>query len=243
INRPFTLDRQQGMQIYGRFDGGGLADINYWVSALTGTGRGARENNDLELMYVARLQWNFLGEDVEMSGCDLERTRRPSAIIALAGAMNRSPYTRFAQSGGGDLEGFAGGDTSLYDVRQVVVESAFKYKGFSWQHESHWKHVEDVHIGGSRDLVGSYMQVGYFPHGGLNWMPSELEVAGRFAIYRPDVDIPDNLEHEYSVAVNWFFKAGHKNKLTAEYGYIAFQQKGVPYNQGSRLRVQWDISF
>jgi hypothetical protein len=47
IHRPFTLDRQQGVAIYGRLQGGGMGDFNYWFSVLTGNGRGAITNDDL----------------------------------------------------------------------------------------------------------------------------------------------------------------------------------------------------
>src|SRR5215510_6183409 len=45
INRPFTLDRQQGICIYGHLKGKGIADFNYWLSMLTGMGRGATTND------------------------------------------------------------------------------------------------------------------------------------------------------------------------------------------------------
>ena len=70
INKPFTLDRQQGIAVYGRLKGKGPADFNYWFSALTGSGRGASTNDDKNLMYVGRVQWNFLGEELQMSGSD-----------------------------------------------------------------------------------------------------------------------------------------------------------------------------
>ena len=38
INRPFKVDRQQGIELYGHLKAAGLADFNYWVAALTGTG-------------------------------------------------------------------------------------------------------------------------------------------------------------------------------------------------------------
>ena len=51
INRPFTVDRQQGVEVYGRLKGKGVADFNYWAAALTGTGRGNVNNDDNHLMY------------------------------------------------------------------------------------------------------------------------------------------------------------------------------------------------
>ena len=82
INRPFTVDRQQGVEVYGRLKGKGVADFNYWVAALTGTGRGNVSNDDNHLMYFGRLQWNFLGRYLDFEGSDLEKHEMPTGIVA-----------------------------------------------------------------------------------------------------------------------------------------------------------------
>ena len=105
INRPFTVDRQQGVEVYGRLKGKGVADFNYWMAALTGTGRGNVSNDDNHLMYFGRLQWNFLGRYLDFEGSDLEKHEMPTGIVALSAVTNRSPYTRFSQAGGGYLGG------------------------------------------------------------------------------------------------------------------------------------------
>lgn len=101
INRPFTLDRQQGIAFYGRLQGGGRADFNYWISMLTGTGRGTSFNDDDHLLYTARVQWNFTGRVLEMTGSDTDYHEQGAGLLALAASTNRSPYTRFSQAGGG----------------------------------------------------------------------------------------------------------------------------------------------
>ncbi len=59
ITRPFTVDRQQGISLFGRIFPETLADITYHLSVLTGSGRGNFENDDDDFMYVGRFQWNF----------------------------------------------------------------------------------------------------------------------------------------------------------------------------------------
>ena len=243
INRPFTLDRQQGISFYGRLFEDTLADITYHLSVLTGTGRGATENDDGHLMYVGRLQWNFLGREVSMSGSDLEFTEKPTALVAFAGATNRSPYTRFSQAGGGQLEGFEDGLPGQYRVNQFMFETAFKYRGFSWQSEIHSKTIDDKVNFRETTLTGNYFQAGYFFSNIVNFVPESLEIAGRLATYRLNIDIPDNLEHEYAMAFNWFFKGGHRNKITTEFTYFAFQTALEGQDSGWRFRIQWDISF
>lgn len=243
INRPFTLDRQQGATLYGHLKGKGIVDFNYWVAALTGTGRGNTANDDKNLMYFGRLQWNAFGRDMEFEGSDLEFTQKPTARIAAAVVTNRSPYTRFSQAGGGYLEGFEDGLPGQYRVNQSNIETAFKYKGFSWQSEWHHKEIIDkINADSTTKMRGYYVQAGYFFHGLFDWFPKKLEFAARHADYKPNVDLNQNTQSETSIDFNWFFH-GHKCKLTAEGSYFDYQDKTLPQESGWRARLQLDISF
>ncbi|WP_336515353.1 porin [Pollutibacter soli] len=242
INRPFTADRQQGIEVYGRLKKGTVADFNYWAALLTGMGRGETSNDDDNLMIFGRVQWNPLGRPVEFEGSDLEIHEKPALSIAYAAFTNRSPYTRFSQAGGGDLEGFAAGLPGQYRVNQYNIESAFKFKGFSWQSEWHHKEIIDKFDNdATSNLTGMYVQGGYLFHQLFHWWPRQMELAGRFALYRPDTSIKENNEKESGGAVNWFFN-GHKNKLTAELTYFDFTRISAS-EHGWRFRLQWDISF
>lgn len=242
ITKPFTLDRQQGVEIYGHLEGNGAVNFNYRLSALTGTGRGAKDNDDGNLLYVGRFQWNVLGRTFEMSGSDIERTEKPTLVVAMAGATNRSPYTRFSQSGGGELQDYPTGLPGQYRVKQAMIETAFKYRGFSWQHETHFKQINDKINNIVTNLNGTYVQAGYFIHEAIAAVPRQLEVSALYAVYRPNATVFKNSERQYSLALNWFFSE-HKNKVTAQYDYIVFDQPHVKEAEGGRFRVQWDISF
>lgn len=242
INRAFTLDRQQGVEIYGRVFPGSLADMTYNISILTGMGRMGSSNDDAHLMYVGRWQWNVFGRELSYSGSDLSFSDKALGLIALAGTTNRSPYTRFSTSGGGQLEGFESGEDGQYRVNQFLLETAFKYRGFSWQHETHYKEIYDRLAGQYTYLRGSYFQAGYFLHQAIEWMPEPFEIAGRYAWYQPDRDFPLELNKEAGFAVNWFF-AGHRNKLTAEVTWFELSDPSFPVTNEARFRVQWDISF
>ncbi|WP_426485994.1 OprO/OprP family phosphate-selective porin [Flavobacterium sp. 2] len=243
INRPFTADRQMGVEVYGHLKGAGIADFNYWAAALTGTGRGNTANDDGNLMYFGRVQWNFLGRFLDFEGSDLEFHEKPTPIIAISGLTNRSPYTRFSQSGGGSLEGFENGAPGQYRVNQWNIETAFMYRGFSWQSELHTKDIIDkLNFDKTTTLRGYYIQAGYFFSNVFGWWPKKLEMAARHAGYRPDDSIKQNSQEETTIAFNWFFN-GHKNKLTSEVSYFSFQDKTLPLEQGWRFRIQWDISL
>lgn len=243
LNRAFTVDRQQGIELYGRLDGKGMADFSYWVAVLTGTGRGSRENDDNKLMYFGRLQWNVLGDDLGFESSDLSLHKTPEAIIALAGVINRSQYTRFSTSGGGVLEGYENPLTSQYRVNQLNIETAFVYNGFSWQSEFHTKEIIDrFNNNQTTTLNGFYAQAGYFVHQSLDWWPKPLEIAARYSHYNPNRDdLNTNLE-ETSLAFNWFF-VGHRNKLTMEISSFDYETLDMNVDNRFRFRVQWDISF
>ncbi|KAF2516537.1 OprO/OprP family phosphate-selective porin [Flavobacterium foetidum] len=243
INRPFTVDRQLGVEIYGHLKGKGIADFNYWFAALTGTGRGSTSNDDGNLMYFGRAQWNFLGRFLDFEGSDLEFHEKPTPIIAFSAITNRSPYTRFSQAGGGSLDGFEDGLPGQYRVNQWNLETALMYRGFSWQSEWHNKEIIDKYNSDYMTVMkGYYVQAGYFFHTIFQWWPKHLEMAARHASYRPDYSIRENRQEESTLAFNWFFK-GHKNKLTSEVSYFSFQDKTLPLEQGWRFRIQWDISL
>jgi len=194
-------------------------------------------------MYFGRLQWNFLGREVSFEGSDLEISPRPAAIVAVAAVTNRSPYTRFSQAGGGTLEGFDEGTSGQYRVNQVNFETAFKYSGFSWQSELHWKNIIDKQNNDQATLLhGYYVQAGYLFHQAFRWWPKPLELAVRHATYRPKINLDDHEQKETSFDLNWFFK-GHKNKLTAEASYFDFLNDDLDFTKGWRYRIQWDISL
>ncbi len=243
INRPFTIDRQQGVELYGRLKGSKLADLNYWVAVLTGTGRGNANNDDNHFMYFGRLQWNFLGRYLDFEGSDLEIHALPAGIVAFSAVTNRSPYTRFSQAGGGNLEGYENGENGQYRVNQMNVETAFMFKGFSWQSELHWKEIIDKLNNNESDLLrGYYIQAGYFVHEAIDWWPAPLELAIRNSLYRPNEESRQHRERETSFAINWFFN-GHKNKLTAETSYFHYINTDLVPTDEWRFRFQWDISL
>jgi hypothetical protein len=242
VNRIFTIDRQQGVSFYGRLAEGTAADIMYDFSVLTGTGRGNPVNDDDNLMYMGRLQWNPLGRDVPMRGGDLGRSENPALSIALGGVTNQSPCTRFSTSGCGRLNGFEVGEEGQFRVNQAIVETAFIWKGFSWAQEFHWKSIEDTFTDVVTDLDGNYVQAGYFFSEAFDWFPEPLELGARWAFSNTDGDNPDSRVDEYTFAVNWFF-SGHDNKLTAEYAHFNFSDDVPEDVAGGRFRLQWDIQF
>ncbi|MCR9247585.1 MAG: OprO/OprP family phosphate-selective porin [bacterium] len=253
VNRPFTIDRQMGAGVRGRLFEGTAADFRYYVGAFTGEGRGVA-NDDRNLMYVTRLQWNFLGRDLPLRQTDVERTEKPTGTFALGAATHTGRATRWSSSGGGNLDGFDSVSSAMnaqHRINQAVAEFAFKYQGFSTQNEFHWKSITDKSMaygmrGRETDMYGLYTQAGYFFHEMCECFPEELELAARYAWVKEPNEMmrtSDNERQEFTVAANWFF-AGHNNKLTLDVSYLTLDDNVLGSDKStSRVRLQWDISF
>ncbi|MEM7201033.1 MAG: porin [Planctomycetota bacterium] len=251
VNRTFTIDRQMGVSFRGRLFEGTPADLRYYAGVFTGEGRGVA-NDDRHLMYVTRLQWNFLGRDLPLRQTDVERTEEPTGSFALGAATHRGRPTRWSSSGGGNLDGFdsvAVAANGQHRINQAVAEFAFKHQGFSTQNEFHWKSITDKSLPfGDRetDLYGLYTQFGYFFNEVFDSVPEELELAARYAWVKEPNEIirrSDNERQEFTIAANWFF-AGHNNKLTLDYSYLTLDDDRLDTDESaSRVRLQWDISF
>lgn len=241
VNEIFTYDRQVGVMALGHVFPGTHADLRYYLGILNGTGSNASANDDGHMLWLGRLEWQPLGTDPEMEAGDLERRREPALTIAGAAATNRSPYTRFSGSGGGQLAGFAAGEPGQYRVPQAMFETAVKYRGFSWQHETHWKRVEDTTEDTETSYHGSYVQAGFFPSELLSGVPAPLEVAFRWAGVHGGPPAVDSDIRELGAVANWYL-AGHKNKVTVDLSHVRAEEGGSSA-RGWRLRAQWDVSF
>ncbi|MDN5871669.1 MAG: OprO/OprP family phosphate-selective porin [Nitrococcus sp.] len=244
VSRVFTIDRQTGVELRGHLFPGTFADSRYYVGAFTGMGRGRIDNDDDQLMYMARLQWNFLGRDVGFSQGDVEYHEEPAGSIAFAAVTNESQCTRFSSSGCGNLEGFPAPDDAepgQFRINQAMGELAFKYRGLSLEGEYHRKEIKD-HVNDTKtDLAGAYAQAGYFFHYLLPVIPKPLEVAARYAFVDPNTSVPDDRRKEYTAALSWYF-AGHNNKLTLDASHLTLAQPGSDLAD-NRVRLQWDITF
>lgn len=247
-NRVFTMDRQVGIQARGHLFKETPADMRFYAGVFNGEGRSVN-NADNHLLYMGRLQWNFLGRDLSWRQTDVEYTDKPTGSLAVAGFTTKGPCTRWSSSGCGNLDGFdkpADASPDQFDIEQVVQEFAFKYRGFSAQQEYHRKIIKDSSDGSRNKLTGGYVQAGYFFHHMFPGVPEELELAARYAF----VDEPnktdrtfENKRRESTIGANWFFD-GHNNKVTVDYSHLTLDDGlfGLDASD-NRLRVQWDVSF
>jgi phosphate-selective porin OprO/OprP len=250
VNRAFTLDRQKGATVLGHLMKGTRGDSRYYVGVFAGNGRGfwtapdkpELDHGDGSPMLMARYQWNFLGRDVGHSQSDLEYSEEPAAALSFGAARNRSRYTRFSSSGGEQLDGFELGQLGQYSLRQFMEEATLKYRGLSLQHELHWKTIEDNVNMTTTDMIGSYVQAGYFFHYLVPRIPKQLEFGARYAMVDPNRIAQNDLQKELAFVVNWYFY-GHGNKLTFDTTRFSLGRTGAEDLRDTQVRIQWDVSF
>ncbi|GJL65332.1 MAG: hypothetical protein NPIRA05_03030 [Nitrospirales bacterium] len=257
VNRKFTIDRQVGVMLHGHLAPGTLFDSRYYAGVFTGSGRG-EANDDDQMMYMGRFQWNFLGRDLKWEQSDTQYHEKPAGSLAFAGYTTTGKCTRWSSGGCGSLGtnnslglGFTSDSNAAdgqFRVEGLVEEFAFKWAGLSIQHEYHWKQVKDSGggiggVGNSKtNLMGSYAQVGYFPHYIIPIIPKPLEFAFRYAFVDPNVSVKDDKLQEFTIATNWFF-AGHRNKITMDVSHLTLAQPVGKDLTEQRFRLQWDVSF
>ncbi|QCZ93988.1 porin [Salinimonas iocasae] len=241
INRVFTIDRHKAVSVYGQFNKGTHADINYWAGIASGQGRGNDISGPGRPLYFARVQWNPTGNGVGFVASDLKGHEDLAISVAYSWADYESLFSRFSSSGGGQVKRWPTTEGQINDVSQFNLDSALMYKGFSWQGEYHEKEVQAAGQP-TLELDGFYAQGGYFVHRALSWWPKDVEMAARFAAYESQIDFNTHTNRERAVAVNWFLD-GHNNKITADITKYDLSSDEYPDYDDTRFRLQWDVTF
>ena len=250
MNRVFTIDRQIGMMLYGRVNPGTILDANYYLGIFSGGGRGMAKNDDDNMMYMGRIQWNVFGRELKWRQSDVKFHKKPTASISFGAYTNKGKCTRWSSGGCGNISGFtspANAKDGQFQTTGMQFGSALKYRGFAWQHETHWKTIKDGEAAaGDREtnMLGGYLMAGYFPHYLISAVPKPLEIAFRYSHVDPNTDRGGDLRQEFTTGLNWFF-AGHRNKLTLDVSHLTLEQESpsLPAYTEQRARLQWDVSF
>lgn len=244
VNRAFTIDRQVGVTFSGNLGGENVANFNYWASVYTGTGSLSTVNDDKNLMYAGRLQWNFLGKEMDLgeNDSDLENSAVPKASVAVAGATNISPYTRFSSSGGSLLDAFLRGEPGQYKIDQLAQDFLIKYKGLSLLQELHYKEVDDRINDVNVDMRGYLVQIGVFPGYLIEGITEKLQLAFRYAYDDENTSANEqSYRDEFVVGANYYFNK-FRNRLQADFSVLDLRLPTETINK-SRFRIQWDITF
>ena len=249
VNDIFTVDRQQGIEVKGNLFPGTWHDLTYYAGAFTGLGVGERNNDDGNMMYSGRLQWNALGGEMKFSQSDLDISEQPALNISFAANTNQSKCTAFetASSSCRDINDLSKQSTAKagqYKIDQMLEEVHFKWKGFSLLQELHSKKIKDtLNNDEETKLLGGFVQAGYFPHAMTKFIPPGVELAGRYAFVDMDTDRDDDQQTELSAVINYFME-GHSNKLSLQLSRLTVEDPiKLERDSENRLWAQWDFSF
>ena len=262
VNDVFTVDRQQGIEVKGNLFPGTWHDFTYYIGAFTGLGIGERNNDDGNMMYSGRLQWNALGGEMQFNQSDLGFHEQPALNISVAANTNRSQCTAFETdsrscrrlidvNAAGNAKyrdpsdnAATGAQNGQYAINQMMEEVHFKWGGFSFLHELHAKRIKDtVNNDEETKLLGGFMQAGYFPHRRINFMPNNMEIAGRYAFVDMNTNRDNDKQTEVSAVINYFLE-GHFNKLSLQLSRLSVEDPIVlKKNTQNRMWAQWDFSF
>jgi len=219
---------------------GTRGDLSYWFGRLSGAGRGG-DRSDADGLWMSRLQWNFTGRVLDFSQSATGHPMKPAGSVAVAAVSGKSSFTAYSSAGGEQLPGYTDGESDQYRLRQLMLETAYQRGGFSWQQEFHWKTIDDRETGETRRLSGGYAQAGMFFSEVVDSFPAPFELAIRFARVDPDDRLSGDIESEYTIGSNWFFK-WHRNKLTLDFSHV-IRRQAPETDTSNRVRLQWDWSF
>lgn len=258
VNDIFTVDRQQGIEVKGNLFPSAWHDITYYAGVFTGLGVGERNNDDDNLMYSGRLQWNALGGEMTFSQSDLTFHEQPALNISIAANTNTSRCTAFETDNRScrrltdvDTNGVAkyrdpstDAQNGQYKIDQIMGEIQFKWQGFSFLHELHSKKIKDtLNNDEETTLLGGFVQAGFFPHYHMEFLSPQVELAARYAFVDMNTDRSSDKQTELSTVINYFLD-GHSSKISLQLSHLTLQDPILlKEDSENRLWAQWDFSF
>ena len=217
-SEEFDQDRDYGFDVYGKpFDG----HIEYHAAVFQGAGeKSIKGNTDNELMYVLSARYNPFGKYDYYDETDVKHSDKLMATIGASVVFNAKDK-----------------DVKLANTNTIagVVDLGVKYKGLSWNNEYYVRTEDPEDTGSSKDSDGFYTQAGYFV------LPKKLELAARYSMLDPDNDASDDIQKEYTMGVNYYFKA-HRSKIQTDIGHYV-TETAMHDKQEERIRLQYQIMF
>lgn len=216
-SEAFDQDRDYGIDFYGHpFDG----HVEYHAAVFRGNGEKTSANVDNELMYILGLRYNPFGEYDYYDETDIKYSKDLKVTMGAAVTFNAKKQ-----------------DVKLMDTNSVdgTTDLGLKYKGISWNSEYYIRSDDPESDGTTVNSDGFFTQVGYF------LIPKKLEFAVRYSMVDPDKDLPDDLQKEYTVGLNYYFR-GHRSQIQGDVGHFTTATTGQDLEE-NKIRVQYQIIF
>lgn len=205
-------------------------------------------NNANELMYVARLNWNIMGNPGYAEG-DLAYSQTPQISVGGGYAYNPAVNTsssydsadpansnfslqsdltdltiakrQLGATGNGRLLG-----NGVLNLTTWALDANIKYRGWSLHSEFYFRNNtlrEQVIRNIPRQLgnsTGWYVQSGYY------LIPKRLEVAARYAYWDPDTKASEDLIKQVDASLSYYFHSTYDHKIVFQYSTVTMGTGG-----------------
>ncbi|MBI2470471.1 MAG: porin [Planctomycetes bacterium] len=221
-NDAFTQDRDYGLDLYGKpFEG----YMEYHAAVFQGAGQNFAslnngDNIDNKLLYVLSLRYNPFGKYDYYDETDVKYTDKFKATIGASVAFNAKDQDKKLKDA---------------DTTTGVVDLGVRFRGFTWDSDYFVRSEDPKDEGDTVNSDGFYTQAGYFV------IPKKLEFAVRYSMVDPNTDISNDLQKEYTVGTNYYFR-DHRSKIQADVGHYVTDTKDQDKEE-NRVRVQYQIIF
>lgn len=205
-------------------------------------------NNANELMYVARLQWNVMGNPGYSEG-DLGYSQTPQ--VSVGGGYSYNPAINTSSSydpsdpansnfslqsdltdltiakrqlgatGNGRLLG-----NGVMNLTTWALDANVKYRGWSLHGEYYYRNntLRDLVIRNIPRQLGN--STGWYVQSGYYLIPKRLEVAVRYAYWDPDTKASADLIKQFDAALTYYFQSTHDHKLVFQYSTVTMGTGG-----------------
>ncbi|MBK7343628.1 MAG: FmdC precursor [Saprospiraceae bacterium] len=247
VNSLFNIDRDMGLQLYSSFKAGNMV-IKPIIAWALGEGRNLSIDNEGGFEYVGRLEFLPLGEFTgkgDYTQTDFAREVKPKASFGATYSFNEGTPR---QSATGRFLIDSTGSYFHHDLKTILVDGIFKYRGFSLLSEYAYRTVTDMDIpdepadypvelidDNNRTYTTGYgimVQSGYLFKN--NW-----EVACRYTYVKPDAGQSFNETTEYTLGVSKYF-VGNSLKIQSD---ISLSESPGMSDPNLKYRLQMELAF
>lgn len=249
VNYSFGVFNGQGPSVtgLGSFQSEGVDGGDNFRGRQYAAGANFR-NNANELMYVARLNWNILGNPGYAEG-DLTYSQTPQLSVGGGYSYNPAINTssvldsadpansnfslqadltdltiakrQLGATGNGRLLG-----NGVMNLTTWTLDTNIKYRGWSLHSEFYFRNNtlrEQVIQNIPRQLgnsTGWYVQSGYY------LIPKRLEAAVRYAYWDPDTKASEDLIKEFDASLTYTFQSTYDHKIVFQYTTVTMGTGG-----------------
>ena len=243
VNGTFTLDREMGVQLRGKFKSGNMV-IKPMASLSFGEGRNTTVANIGGSHYVGRIEFLPFGEFTSKGDYfegDLKREN--SAKLAIGASYSYNEGTPKQKTTGKFLVD-AEDNYLENNLETFFIDMIFKYQGLSVMAEFANKQVGGDMDADSRSALVDANGRSYYTGQGINTQISYLlqkniELAARYSRILPDTDVSFKGIKEYTFGLSKYV-VGHNLKVQADVSLI--DKTGDSPNK-LRYRLQTEFAF